>query len=287
MNNLQAFFTKYCSGILFIILEVFSATLFFRFNNYQGSVYITTANAVIGKAHEWESKVSAFFSMSKNNELLTARNLYLEQQVAELSKQIISQTKDSTQVEKAILDARKAYEVISAKVITNEIDKKDNYLTLDKGTVDGVRRDMGVVCGNGVVGVVYMVSSHYCIVMPLLHSQTSLSVAIENRGYFGDLHWKGGRSDLADVNNIPRHAKFKRGDGIVTSGYSSIFPPGLPVGKILYAFNSEDGLSYRLLVHLDTDFGHLRDVCIIDNKPMQERIELMHAAKDSIKTRSN
>jgi len=287
VNNLQAFFTKYCSGILFIILEVFSATLFFRFNNYQGSVYITTANAVIGKAHEWESKVSAFFSMSKNNELLTARNLYLEQQVAELSKQIISQTKDSTQVEKAILDARKAYEVISAKVITNEIDKKDNYLTLDKGTVDGVRRDMGVVCGNGVVGVVYMVSSHYCIVMPLLHSQTSLSVAIENRGYFGDLHWKGGRSDLADVNNIPRHAKFKRGDGIVTSGYSSIFPPGLPVGKILYAFNSEDGLSYRLLVHLDTDFGHLRDVCIIDNKPMQERIELMHAAKDSIKTRSN
>ena len=91
---------------------------------------------------------------------------------------------------------------------------------------------------------------------------------------------------LADVNDIPRHAHFRIGDAIVTSGYSSIFPPGMLVGQVLHVFNSSDGLSYRVQVKLSTDFGNLRDVCVIDDSPMRERVELMRAAQDSIKVRN-
>ena len=85
---------------------------------------------------------------------------------------------------------------------------------------------------------------------------------------------------------MPRHAHFRLGDQIVTSGYSSIFPPGLLVGKVLHVFNSADGLSYRVQIRLSTDFGLLRDVCVIDDAPMRERVNLMRAAQDSIKPKT-
>ncbi len=114
---------------------------------------------------------------------------------------------------------------------------------------------MGVACGNGVVGVVYMVSEHYAVVIPLLNSKSNLSVTIRERGYYGYLHWTGGRADLAYVDDIPRHAHFRLGDLVETSGYSSIFPPGIIVGQILHVYNSADGLSYRVQVRLTTDLA--------------------------------
>ena len=92
---------------------------------------------------------------------------------------------------------------------------------------------------------------------------------------------------MAYVDDVPRHARFRTGDAIVTSGYSSVFPPGILVGHVRYVFNSADGMSYRLKIQLSTDFGKLRDVCVIDNAPMQERLDLMRAAQDSIKIKEN
>lgn len=223
MNNLLAFFAKYNHWFLFVFLEVISMVLLFQFNSYQGSVYFTTANAISGKVYEWNSELENFFSLTKNNEQLTQRNLYLERQVQVMSEQLTKLTRDSSYLKNNQLALLQDYHLIPAKVITNSIDKKDNYITIDKGTADGVHRDMGVACGNGVVGVVYMSSRHYSIVLPVLHSQSNISVTIAKRGYYGYLQWRGGSSTLADVNDIPRHAHFRLGDAIVTSGYSSIF----------------------------------------------------------------
>ena len=131
-----------------------------------------------------------------------------------------------------------------------------------------------------------MVSKKYCVVIPVLNSHSNISVTVDKRGYFGYLHWLGRRPDKAYVNDIPLHAKVLPGDQIVTSGYSSIFPPGMQVGKVLYVFKSLDGLSLQLQVRLSTDFSTLRDVCIIDDAKMKERIDLMRAAQDSIKPRN-
>ena len=133
------------------------------------------------------------------------------------------------------------------------------------------------------VGVVYMVSEHYSIVMPVLNVNSRVSCTIRKRGYFGYLRWSGGDPTVAYVEDIPRHAHFKRGDWVETNGYSSIFPQGVPAGKIIQVYNSSDGLSYRLKVRLATDFGNLRDVYVLSDKSIAERAGLMEAARDSLR----
>lgn len=287
MRNLIEFFQKYNYWFVFVLLEAVSLVLLFRFNRYQGSVFFSSANAVVGKVYEWDSAVRTFFSLTKINQQLSTRNLYLEQTVDRLSKAVTAQRRDSSYVERVQLQILKDYRLIPAKVISNSIDKADNLITIDKGSADGIRKDMGVACGMGIVGVVYMVSEHYSVVIPVLNTKSNISVAIRKRGYYGHLAWSGGASDKAFVTDIPRHAHFRIGDLIVTSGYSSIFPPGIIVGQVLHVYNSSDGLSYRVQVHLSTDFGNLRDVCVIDNSVMEERINIMRAAEDSLRTKQN
>jgi len=287
MRNLIEFLQRHNHWLVFFLLEAFSFVLLFRFNSYQGSVFFTSANAVAGKVYEWDSAVRSFFSLTEVNKQLSARNLRLEQTVEQLSKMIVAQKKDSNSVERAQRQALKDYKLIPAKVITNSISKTNNLITLDKGRADGVRKDMGVACGMGVVGVVYMVSEHYSVVIPVLNRNSNISVAIKGRGYYGHLKWSGGASDEAFVTDVPRHARFRIGDIIVTSGYSSIFPPGIIVGQVQHVYNSADGLSFRVQTRLSPDFGNLRDVSVIDNSAMAERINIMRAAEYSLSMKLN
>ena len=282
MRNLLEFLSKYYHWLLFVVLEVISFVLLFQFNSYQGSVWFTSANAVVGKLYELEADVESFFSLTKVNKDLTLRNFYLERQVNQLSRLYADLTKDTTIAERNELEFLSRYQLIPAKVVSNSVDRNDNLMTIDRGSKDGVEKDMGVACGNGVVGVVYLVSDHYSVVMPVLNYHSRISCAIRRRGYFGYLKWQGGDANIAYVEDVPRHAKFKRGDWVETSGYSSIFPPGVLVGKIIEVYNSRDGLSYRLKVQLTTDFGNLRDVCVISDKGIAERTRLMEAARDSL-----
>ncbi|MCI6197846.1 MAG: rod shape-determining protein MreC [Prevotella sp.] len=282
MRNLLEFLSKYYHWLLFAVLEVTSFVLIFQFNSYQGSVWFTSANAVVGKLYELESSIESFFSLTKVNKDLTLRNFYLERQVNQLSRLYYDLTKDTTIAERNELEFLSRYKLIPANVVSNSVDRNDNLMTIDRGSKDGVEKDMGVACGNGVVGVVYLVSDHYSVVMPVLNYHSRISCAIRRRGYFGYLKWQGGDANIAYVEDVPRHAKFKRGDWVETSGYSSIFPPGVLVGKIIEVYNSRDGLSYRLKVQLTTDFGNVRDVCVISDKGIAERTRLMEAARDSL-----
>ena len=272
MHNLTEFLAKYKHWFLFVALEVLSMVLLFRFNDYQGSVWFTSANYVTGMAYE-----------ATSNEKLTKRNVELEQQVRELSSKLYDKTKDSIYLQKGQYHFLSKFRLIQAKVVSNSLDRPDNFITINKGTWDGVRKDMGVACGNGVVGIVYMAGIHYAVVIPVLNSKSNISCSIQGRNYFGYLHWNGGASNMAYLDDVPRHAKFKLGDRIVTSGYSSVFPAGVLVGKIKHVYNSEDGLSYRLAVQLSTDFGNLRDVCVIDDASIREQRQVIKAAQDSIK----
>ena len=283
MRNLLDFLYKYHHWLVFLILEVVSVVLLFQYNSYQGSVWFSSASAVAGKVYELESKMTAYLSMAKENEELTMRNLYQERQLDQLRRLYAEATKDTTAAELKELEFLSQYKLIPAKVVENSIHKLENLITIDKGRKDGVEPDMGVACGNGVVGVVYLVSDHYSVVISALNAASSrISCAIRGRGYFGYLHWYGGDPSVAYVEDVPRHAKFKLGEWMVTSGFSSIFPSGVQVGKIEQAYNSSDGLSYKLKVRLSTDFGNVRDVVVISDKSIAERAALMQAARDSI-----
>ena len=285
MHNLTEFLAKHNHWFVFLVLEVVSMVLLFRYNSYQGSVWFSSANAVTGKVYECDSAVESYFSLSGVNSQLTQRNAFLEQQVRMLDDSIarLTRSQEAAVTRLSSMVPFQGCRLIPAKVVANMVNRYDNLITIDKGSADGVKRDMGVVCGMGVVGIVYLVSEHYSIVIPALNSHSNISCTIQRRGYFGYLRWRGGSSQLAYLEDVPRHAHFKLGDNVVTSGYSSVFPPGVMVGKVLHVFNSADGLSYRVQVKLSTDFARLRDVCLVDDSALQERIDLMRAAQDSIK----
>ena len=283
MRNLLNFLAKYNHWLLFALLETLSFVMLFQFNSYQGSVWFTSANWVAGKIYEIDSSIEAFFSLTKINQNLTQKNFYLERQVNQLARLYGEATGDSTVLDRLALGNLEQYKLVPAKVVSNSVNRPDNLITIDKGRADGIGVDMGVTSGNGVVGVVYLVSEHYSIVMPLLNVNSRISCSIRKRGYFGYSKWNGGDASFASVEDIPRHAHFKRGDWVETSGYSSIFPPGIIVGKIVEVYNSSDGLSYRLKVHLSTDFGNLRDVCVITDKSFAERQQLLESARDSLR----
>ena len=283
MRNLLDFLYKYHHWLVFVLLEVVSVVLLFQYNSYQGSVWFSSANAMAGKVYELESTLTSYIGMRELNEQLTLRNMYQERQLDQLRRLYADATKDTTDMQRKELEFLSHYQLIPAKVVENSIHKLENLITIDKGRKDGVEPDMGVACGNGIVGVVYLVSDHYSVVISALNAASSrISCSIRNRGYFGYLHWYGGDPSVAYVEDVPRHAKFKLGEWMETSGFSSIFPSGVLVGKIEQAYNSSDGLSYKLKVRLSTDFGNLRDVVVISDKSIAERAALMQAARDSI-----
>lgn len=283
MQNLLEFFQKYHHWFLFVLLEVISLVLLFQYNSYQGSAWLSSANAISGKVNEGRAEVESFFSLKKMNENLTLRNFYMERQLNQLRRLYGEATEDTAGLWAKEMQFLKQYRLVPAKVITNELNKMNNLLTIDCGAKDGVDVGMGVACGQGVVGVVYLVSDHYAVVMPVLNTASRISCAIRGHNYFGVLRWDGKDAGVAYLEDIPRHARFNRGDWVETNGYSSIFPPGVLVGKIETVYNSADGLSYRVKVRLSTDFGCLRDVVVVNDPTIAERTRLLQSARDSLK----
>ena len=279
MRNLLDFFLKYNNWFLFIFLEVISFALLFRFNNYQGSVFFTSSNYMAGAVYETANSVTGYFHLKSINDDLAQKNVELELQMERLLEKLTELTHDSTGIERMRKESLSGYNIFKAKVVNNTLTHADNYITLDKGEKDGIRSEMGVVDGNGVVGIVYMTSDHYSVVIPVLNSKTSISCKIKNSDYFGFLKWDGGASNYAEVKDMPRHSLFSLGDTIVTSGHSAVFPSGIPVGTVEDMSDSHDGLSYSLKVKLFTDFGKLNDVRVIAKKTQEEQLRLEKRVK--------
>ena len=279
MRNLLNFFLKYNYWFLFILLEVISFALLFRFNNYQGSAFFTSSNQVAGMVYEAANNVTGYFHLKSINDDLVQKNVELELQMERLRSALMELTADSTGLEKMKSDALKGYDIYRADVINNSLTHVDNYITIDKGENDGIRPEMGVINGNGVVGIVYQTSANYSVVIPILNSKSSISCKIKRSDYFGFLKWDGGASEYAIVKDMPRHSLFSLGDTIVTSGHSAVFPGGIPIGTVEDMSDSHDGLSYLLKVKLFTDFGRLNDVRVIAQKGQEEQIELEQKVK--------
>ncbi len=282
MQNLLEFLQKYHHWFLFVLLEVISLIMLFQYNSYHNSVWLSTANAAVGSINEGRAEMESYFSLSKMNEGLTTRNFYLERQLAQM-RRLYKEATGDTAVVCDEMQFLKQYHLVPAKVVTNELNRPDNLLTINKGSADGIEVGMGVACGQGVVGVTYLVSDHYTVLIPVLNTSSRISCAIRSHNYFGVLRWDGKDAGVAYLEDIPRHARFKRGDWVETNGYSSIFPPGVLVGKIETVYNSADGLSYRVKVRLSTDFGRLRDVVVINDPSVAERARLLQSARDSLK----
>ncbi len=280
MRYFLEFLAKKYHYLLFLLLEAIGFAMLFEGNSYQSSVWLSSANAVSGKCYEWTSVVTSYFSLRELNRQLTKENALLTQQLREALHQVERLSSDSNACR---LNIPEGYPTIEAEVVQNSTTRTDNFLTINRGSKDGVRRNMGVVSGTGVVGIVYLVGEHYSVVIPILNSHSNISCVVRGRGYFGYLNWDGCDPRYAYMDDVPRYARYKRGDTVETSGYSSVFPPGLTIGKILETYNSADGLSYRIHIELATDFARLRDVYVVDNSRAEEQLDVLRAAQDSLR----
>lgn len=274
MRNLLNFLIKYNYWFLFLLLEVASFVLLFRFNHYQQSVFFTSANGLAGEVYEISGNITSYFHLKAVNEDLLDRNVWLEQRVTFLENKLQEQGMDTVTLHSLERLSGETCRIFRANVIKNTLNRADNYITLDRGERDSIRPEMGVVDANGVVGIVYKTSAHYSLVIPVLNSKSSISCKIVGSDYFGYLKWEGSDSRFAYLKDLPRHAAFGVGDTVVTSGYSAVFPEGVMVGTVEEMTDSHDGLSYQVKIRLATDFGKVTQVRVIARNGRDEQTGL-------------
>lgn len=262
-NNLLDFIRKYSCYFLFVILEMASMALLFRFNSYQGSVWFSAANSVVACVNEAYTDIVSFIHLQEVNRELTDKNIALQRETELLRQKLVDVTKDTTVTERLMLEKLVGYAMVPAKVVSNSAERANNYLVIDKGTEDGIRPEMGVVGGGGVVGIVYLTGPHHSLVIPVTNRKSSISCRVRGQNYFGYLQWDGTSMLHAYLDDVPRYAKVHDGQAIETSGYSAVFPPGIFVGRVRKVSNSADGQSYRLDITLGTNFANIRDVSVV------------------------
>jgi len=253
----------------------------FNFNGYQQSVYLSSANRVSSAIYGLRSGITGYFGLRKVNAELEAENAFLQNQVFELSQQVKTYKSLAGNNEYPYI-SNDRYSYTIASVLNNDVRHKQNYFIIDKGHLDGVKPGLGVVNHLGVVGIVDIVGEHTSRVISVLNEKQRFSVKIKGTDYVGSLLWKLGNSDIAYIDELPRHMKYRLGDTIVTSGFSTTFPSGLPVGTILSRIHGDNDNYINLKIKLFPDFAKLETVRII-NHFLKEEIDSLQPDHTALK----
>jgi len=269
MRSLFRFLARNYFLMMFLALEVICLVLMVSFNNYQRVTFLNSSNSLFGSVYERFSTMDDYFSLGRTNARLSAENASLRKQ---LYATIANQEKYPVNRPDTV-DAP-AYIFTSAKVISNSANKQFNYITLNKGSRQGIKPDMGIINDQGVVGVITNVSPNYSTGLSILNKRLSIPAKISKINYFGALVWDGEHYNTADLKEIPFHIMVNVGDTIVTSGYSNIFPEGIMIGTIKN-FDVESGTNfYNIKVELSTNFKTLKYVEVVQNTKRAELIKL-------------
>ncbi len=269
MRSLLDYLVKYSYVFLFILLEILSLVLLFGFNDRQKLAFVTSANSVSGSIYELFSNVDVYFNLRRENTLLVEENARLRSMLYELT--------DSQTVDSARNMSRDG--VIAARVIDNSVRKDDNYMTVDKGSNNGVGKGMGVYNSTGVIGVIMASGKSYSVVMPILNGNTSISSKIKGTDNFGFLEWSGGDPYTAQLKDVPYHSNVEVGDTVVTTGFSSVFPENITIGTVADVQRLSNGYTLKILVSLAVDMSDLRWVYIHSKTVDPEIIDLQQQLK--------
>jgi len=270
VSELLKFFVKYSSWFLFALYIVAGCVLLFSTNPFQHHVYLSSANIVSSGVYRAANSVTSYFSLRDINEDLQRRNSDLELEIYHL-KDVIRNYQEQVHADTMTVDsALTRYHFLIAHVINNSINRSHNYITIEKGRLDGVEPEMGVIDQNGIVGIVNVVGDHTARLISVLNPYLRLSCKVKGEQQVGSLVWDGKNPGEAILEELPKHAKFIKGDTIVTSGYSSVFPEGVPVGTILSGTRDREDNFYTLRVKLFTDFSTLSTVRVIRDNMKEE-----------------
>ncbi len=263
MQNILLLFARFGSHITFIFLTMVCFLLIVNYNQTQKSIFINSsnyyANKLDGKTSEWQS----YLSLQEVNDSLANHNAFLMEKFINIETPTPVHSDTSLQ-----------YTVIPAKVIRGTFHLRNNHMTLNVGSNQGIKKDMGVLAENGILGIVRNVSERFSHVISVLNSQTRISCSIKPYTYPGNLIWKDLNPNFMHLESIPRHVNISIGDTVITNGFSTIFPPNIAVGTIA-SFQVEKGSSnYNIKVKLLNNIPNTKVVYIIQNNFSEEQKEL-------------
>lgn len=281
MQRLFLFFYQFRAFIFFVLLELLSVWLIVKNNRYQSAAFFNSTNKYAAKAMGASNAVVEYLNLKKvNNDLAqeNARLNYLYTQLQQLQSDSVS---GGYGLDSAVA-GRFQFKV--AKVINNSTSKFNNYLTLDKGTADGIRPRMGVISPEGVVGRVLYCSEHFSTVASVLHLKMQFSVKFKKSGEIGSARWSGYDAREIDLIDVPPHINLQKGDTIITSSYNPFYPEGIMVGTIK-DFSQQSGNSgfyENVDVALSTDFYKLSYVYVVSNKLIAEQDSLEQHTENTV-----
>ena len=273
MRNLIRFLSKNSFIFLFVFLLFISFVLLVLNNNYQNSKVFNSSNFLIGNLYSTIDNVNDYFNLKEVNAELAEQNARLQ------AMQINAFTKVfGTTVEINDTAYSQKYVFTSAKAINNSTNKRENYITIDKGSPNGIEAGMGVISPRGVIGTVKNVSENFCSVMSVLHEKNAVSAKIKKSGMKGSLVWELGDYRRAQLKDIPNHVKLSKGDTIITSGYSMIYPEGIIIGTIKDFNLPEDNNFYTINIEFSVDYKKLSHVFVVKSwmKKEQQQLEALN-----------
>lgn len=276
MRNLIAFIVKNSSWFVLIFLEFICFYFIFQYNSFQRSIFLNSSNEIVGRVYTLSGNIISYFGLREVNSDLLERNAELQNRIFSLENYIHELSTDSLETEAILKDSlsNTSYQFMVSRVINNSISQIENYIQIDKGSNSGIEPEMGVVSQQGIVGIVRSVSPNFAIIQPVINPKTVLSCKVKGSNTPGSLVWDAQDYRYVNLEGFPRFEKFEKGDTIITSGYSGIFPEGIIVGIVEDSKGQRDDNFLTLKVRLSTDFASLKDVLIIKNKDKQEHIEL-------------
>ncbi len=260
MRNLWLFFLRYYAFFLFLALEAIAIVLMVNNNSYHSASYFNSANAVSADVYTKVADAKTFINLQTVNDSLSKENARL--------LNLLFSSPYSNSIKRVVVgdsSSQRRYTYIEAKVVNNSVNNRNNYLTLDRGSLQGVKPKMGVICGNGIVGTVKDVNEHFCTVISFLHKDSRISARLNSTKDYGSLVWEGLNPRFAQLKDIPTHVKVKLGDSVTTTGYSQKFPENIFVGRVVKCDLKSGDNFYNIEVALSTSFSTLRYVYIVED----------------------
>lgn len=294
MQAIIDFFTQKYAFLLFIALEIFCVNLIVQNNNYQRASVLNTTNTVSGNLLEKANNITYYFHLRQTNDSLVQENARLMAQLAMVHNELFGleepdfcEDSEKALQKTVLLDSllsrrqqKPLYYFIGGQVINKSTLKLDNTITINKGTKDGVRQEMGVLSKEGVVGVVKEASENFALIIPIINKSLRVGTKLQSNGLIGSLRWDLKSPAYAVVDDIPKHEHITVGDTVLTSGYSSFFPPNIMVGVVEGWVLAEGSNFYKVKVKLATNFNELEYVYVIDDKRRPEQKALEYKAKN-------
>jgi len=270
--------------LLFLILEILSLSMLFTYNKFHEAFFMRASGDVTGKFFTEYTRVHDYFHLKEENDRLARQNLLLLKAQAQnyISRDsAVKVIRDSIPMDST--GRYRKFEWRGADVINNSITFPDNYITLNRGALDSVRKDMGVIGPDGIVGTVVNVSDHVAVVLSLLHKKSLVSGMLKKSRDAGRIIWDGVDPNVLTMMDIPKSVKVAKGDTVITSTYSEIFPSSIPIGTILKIESDPASNFYILKLRSATNFGRLQHVFVVGNSLRQEQVDLEDDTKKKLK----